>query len=168
MSNAGIKINYDCDLPGAEKEIKETLRLNPNLAQAHAVFADYLTSVRRHQEALDEAHLAQEPDPEGTHESASFVATGQYDRAIDQLRKYLELHPNDGTAYIDNQGLIDAYAFKGMRRESVEALARAWTLFGFKSIAQGVGEGLRHLWRRSSLSVLCQAVGTIIFEWKGV
>jgi TolB-like protein/DNA-binding winged helix-turn-helix (wHTH) protein len=142
LMNAKLKWSYDCDPPGAEKEIKETLRLNPNLANAHDSFADYLISVRRNQEALDEAHVAQELDPEGIHESASFMATGQYDRAIELFRKHLELQPNDGFAYID-RGLIDAYAFKGMRRESVEALARMWTLFGFKATGEGVARAYR-------------------------
>jgi tetratricopeptide (TPR) repeat protein len=137
LMNAQINTTYDCDLPAAEKEIKEALRLNPNLADAHEAFASYLVCVRRPQEALEEAHRAQELDPEGTHESRIFMSTGQYDRAIEQLRKYLELHPNDGFAYIDG-GLVDAYHFAGMQRESVEALARAWTLFGFKDIGQAV------------------------------
>jgi tetratricopeptide (TPR) repeat protein len=118
--------------------MREALRLNPNLAQAHEAFAGYLLSVQRPEEALEEAHRAQELDPEGNHETEVFMVTGQYDRAIDHLRKYLELHPDDGFVYIDHGGVIDAYAFKGMHRESVEALAQAWRLFGFKEIGQGI------------------------------
>jgi TolB-like protein/DNA-binding winged helix-turn-helix (wHTH) protein len=142
LMNATIKLSYDCDLPGAEKEIKETLRLNPSLADAHEILSDYLRIVGREEESIQETKRAQELDPEGMHELRSFMATGQYDRAIDQLGKHLELQPNDGFAYIDG-GLIDAYAFKGMRRESVEALARMWTLFGFKAIGEGVARAYR-------------------------
>jgi TolB-like protein/DNA-binding winged helix-turn-helix (wHTH) protein len=135
--NGSIKAVYDCDFPGAEKEFKEAIRLNPNLPSAHEKFSGYLSELGRHEESLAEAHRAQELDPEGFHESAALIDDGQYDRAIEQLRKHLEFQPNDGFAYIDS-GLIDAYAFKGMQRQSVEALEQAWTLFGFKAIGQGV------------------------------
>lgn len=137
--NGSIKLLYDCDLPGAEKEFKEAIRLNPNLPFAHERFASYLDTVGHREESLDEAHRAQELDPEGFHESAVLISSGQYDRAIEQLRKHLEFQPNDGFAYIDD-GLIDAYAFKGMHRQSIEALRQAWTLFGFRAIGLGVGK----------------------------
>jgi len=35
--------------------------------------------------------------------------------------------------------LIDAYYFAGRYRESADALQKAWTLFGFKDVGQGVG-----------------------------
>ena len=65
------------------------------------------------------------------------MSNGQYDRAIEQIRKHLEFQPTDGFAYID-AGLIDAYALKGMHRQSIEAMQQAWTLFGFKAIGLGV------------------------------
>ena len=46
LMNASIKINYDFDLPGGEREIKAALRLNPNLAEAHEALASYLSFVR--------------------------------------------------------------------------------------------------------------------------
>jgi TolB-like protein/DNA-binding winged helix-turn-helix (wHTH) protein len=139
LANAHIKINYDCDLPGAEREYKEAIRLNPNLADAHGLFSDYLHTVGREEESIREAQRAQELDPEGMHESGILMATGQFDRVIALLRKHLELHPDDGFAYIDS-GLIDAYHFAGRHRESVEAMQKAWTLFGFEDIGKGVGK----------------------------
>jgi len=136
--NAAIKVNYDCDFQGAREEIKESLRINPNLAVTHDRFASYFLSLQRPQEAKEEAHRAQELDPGGTHEVGLFLETGQYDKAINQLRDHLELYPNDGFAYIDS-GLINAYHFAGRHRESAEAMQRAWALFGFKHIGQGVG-----------------------------
>ena len=66
------------------------------------------------------------------------MANGQYDRVIELENQYLELHPDDGFAYIDD-GLINAYHFAGRYREEIEAMQRAWTLFGFKEIGEGVG-----------------------------
>jgi len=139
LANAQIKINYDCDLPGAEREYKEAVLLNPNLAEAHDRFSYYLHIVGREQESTQEAQRARELDPEGMHGLAVLMAKGQSDRVIALVRKHLELHPNDGFAYIDG-GLIDAYHFAGRHRESVDALQKAWALFGFEDIGKGVGK----------------------------
>lgn len=138
LLSANLKITFDCDLPGAENEYKRVLGLNPNLADAHDQFAYYLHEVGRDQEAEREAQLAQELDPEGQHTRWLLIATGQYEQEIAELHNHLELHPNDGFAYI-NDGLIDAYYFAGKYRESADALQKAWTLFGFKDIGQRVG-----------------------------
>jgi TolB-like protein/DNA-binding winged helix-turn-helix (wHTH) protein/Tfp pilus assembly protein PilF len=140
LMNAGIKISYDCDLPGAAKEYEEALRINPNLADAHGGLSGYLDSVGRHDESIQEAKRAQELDPEGSHQTEMLVSSGQYDHAIEEIRKHLELHPKDGWAYIDGDGLIDVYHRAGRHRESVEALQTAWTLFGFEDVGKGVGK----------------------------
>jgi len=138
LRSASLKSTFDCDLPGAENEFKRALALNPNMANAHEDFAHYLHDVGRDQEAEREAQLAQELDPEGQHIRWQLIATGQYEQEIMEINDHLELHPNDGFAYI-NDGLIDAYYFAGKYRESADALKKAWTLFGFKDIGQGVG-----------------------------
>ena len=139
LLSANLKLTFDCDLPGAENEYKRVLGLNPNMADAHDQFAYYLHQVGRDQEAGREAQRAQELDPEGQHTRWQLIATGQYEQEIAELHNHLELHPNDGFAYI-NDGLIDVYYFGGKYRESADALQKAWTLFGFKDIGQGVGK----------------------------
>ena len=136
---AGIKSNYDCDLPGSEREFREAIRLNPNSADAHDQFSYYLHVLGRSPESQQEAQRAQELDPEGMHSRWVLMANGQAERLISELRNHLQLHPNDGFAYI-NGGLIDAYYSAGRPRESAEALQQAWALFGFKIIGQGVGK----------------------------
>ena len=42
-----IKFNFDWDLAGAEREIKEALRLNPSFAQAHQYYSGILTTMKR-------------------------------------------------------------------------------------------------------------------------
>ena len=155
LSNAGIKTDNDCDLPGAEREIKQALRLNPNLADAHESLSDYLSAIGRDEESIQEAQRAQELDPAGLYGIASLMSQGRYDRAIEKIRSYLQEHPDDGFQYINPDGLIAAYHFAGRHRESVEALQQAWTLFGFKEIGQGVGRayaanGYAGAWRYSA------------------
>ena len=138
LQSAMLKVAFDCDLSGAEREFKIALGLNPNMSGAHDQFALYLHLLGRDQEATREAQLSQELDPEGQHSRWLLIANGQYEQEIAEIQSHLALHPNDGFAYID-QGLIDAYYFAGEHRESVDALQKAWTLFGFKEIGEGVG-----------------------------
>jgi TolB-like protein/DNA-binding winged helix-turn-helix (wHTH) protein len=140
LMRASINISYDCDLAGAGNEIKEALRLNPNLEDAHAAYSQYLSLVGRPDESIQEAQRAQELNPDGGNDVGPLVAQRQYDRAIERVRKHLERHPDDGFAYINSDGLIDLYHFAGRYRESVEALQQAWTLFGFNDVGRGVGK----------------------------
>jgi TolB-like protein/DNA-binding winged helix-turn-helix (wHTH) protein/Tfp pilus assembly protein PilF len=134
-----VAIYQDCDLASEERELKQALLLNPNLAEAHHFYSLYLHDAGREEESLLEEKRAEELDPDGLYGIGPLEWHGQYDRAIEKLQLHLELHPNDGFAYIEDLGLIDAYHFAGRYREEVEALQQAWTLFGFKEIGQGVG-----------------------------
>ncbi len=137
LLNAHIKTNFDCDLAGADKEYKEALRLNPNLASAHEGYAVDLYVAGRDAEGQQEAQRAHELDPVRRKVPTALVGASEYEQEIAELQEHLKLHPDDGFAYIDG-GLIDAYHFAGRHRESAEALQRAWTLFGFKDIGVGV------------------------------
>jgi len=163
MAIAARDIHYDCDLPGAEREIKEAIRLNPNLEGAHALYSDYLSILGRREESIQEAQRAQELNPEGGTEA--LFAQGQYDRAIEKLRRHLQQHPNDGWAYIDN-GLVDAYHFAGRYRESAEAMQQAWTLFGFKEIGQGVGKAYAASGYPGALRYSANQLGRLYVEGK--
>jgi tetratricopeptide (TPR) repeat protein len=139
-AKAIIHMEGDCDLAGAGSELKEALRLNPNMADAHDLYSSYLAYMGRVDESILELKRAQELDPAGLQRLAILMANHQYDQVIALRRQYLELHPNDGFAYIDGDGLINAYHFAGRYRESIEALQHAWIQFGFKEIGQGVGK----------------------------
>jgi len=160
LMSAGIKINYDCDLQGAEREYKEAIHLNPNLANAHDDYSRFLHLAGRDTEGQKEAQLAQELDPEGQHARWLMIATGQYEKEIAELHDHLELHPDDGFAYI-NEGLIDAYYFAGKARESAEALQQAWTLFGFKDIGRGVGKAYAHSGYAGALRYSAREMGKL-------
>jgi TolB-like protein/DNA-binding winged helix-turn-helix (wHTH) protein/Flp pilus assembly protein TadD len=60
---AMVRFNYDWDLPGATREIEEAIRLNPNSAQSHQYYSSILTTTRNFERAIEEAHRALELDP---------------------------------------------------------------------------------------------------------
>ena len=58
-----VKLNFDWDWPGAEREFRRALELNPNLPRAHTGYAHYLLTLRRMDEAIQELQRAETIDP---------------------------------------------------------------------------------------------------------
>ena len=89
---------YDWDFAGAEAEFVRALALSPNYAEAHHWYAIYLANVGRHQEAFREAELAVERDPlsllMNMTAALNFYTGREYDRAIGQLEKVIEMDGN--------------------------------------------------------------------------
>ena len=90
----------------------------------------------RHQEALTEIKRAQELDPLSLIINAvvgdTYIKARQYDRAIDQLRKTIEMDKNFVSAH---RYLANAYLEKGMFKEAIGELQTAWALGGNVSLA---------------------------------
>ena len=105
--------------------------MDPNFAEIHNHYALCLYLFGRNEEALTEIQRAVELEPLSLRFSLQrarilfFIL--QYDRAIDQFRKTLELEPNFALAH---EGLGDAYEQKGMQREAIAEWAKALTLSG--------------------------------------
>lgn len=89
---------YDWDFAGAESEFKRALELSPNYAEAHHWYAIYLANLGRHEEADREARRAIELDPlsllMNMTPALNFYLARQYDRAIEQLQKVIEMETN--------------------------------------------------------------------------
>lgn len=62
-SLALIKENYDYDWPGAEKEFRRAIQLNPEYATAHQWYAESLSWQGRFEEAFAESEMARQLDP---------------------------------------------------------------------------------------------------------
>jgi tetratricopeptide (TPR) repeat protein len=121
--------NFDWDWPGAEREYKQALDLNPNYALGHFWYADYLMGMGRFDEAMVALRRAQELDPISPWIN---VVTGevylwsrQYDRAIEQYLRSLEMHPNNPSIHTD---LGEVYALKGRYEEAIVEFQKAVTL----------------------------------------
>jgi serine/threonine protein kinase/Flp pilus assembly protein TadD len=118
------------DWAGAEREIKRSIELNQSsVYSGHWVYAYYLSSVGRHDEAIREIKLAQELDPLilliKVDVGDTLFFARQYDRAIEQYQSILDLHPNQVGAH---SGLGRAYALKGMYEKAIGEFRRATEL----------------------------------------
>lgn len=114
------------DYPGAEKEYKRSIELNPNYPTAHHWYSNYLNEQGRCDEALAEIRRAQELDPlsliiNATIGSALYCS-GRTDEAIAQLRKTLEMDPSFMTTH---RFLAMAYIRKKMYEEALAEFEKA-------------------------------------------
>jgi len=94
---------YDWDFAGAESEFVRAVALSSNYAEAHHWYAIYLANVGRHEEAFREAELAVERDPlsllMNMTAALNFYTGREYDRAVAQLEKVIEMDANFPAAH---------------------------------------------------------------------
>lgn len=127
----GVKVDSEWDFVGAENELKRAIELNPNYATAHHWYAQYLSVMGRHEEAIKEIRRAQELDPLSLIINAvlgdTYIKARRYDDAIMQLGKTIEMDQNFIRSY---RYLGNAYVEKGMYSEAIGAFQTAATLSG--------------------------------------
>jgi eukaryotic-like serine/threonine-protein kinase len=127
---AAIHFYGDWDWPGADKEFRRALELNPGDADSHRYYSFFLAALGRGNEALAQSAKAQELDPFSisTQVTAGFVLyyAREFDKAIDQCRKALDVDPNSGGAY-DCLGL--SYLAEGKYEEAIAACEKASNLW---------------------------------------
>jgi serine/threonine protein kinase/Tfp pilus assembly protein PilF len=81
---------YDWDWDGAAKEFRRAIELDPRYATAHQWYAFMLASQGKFDEALIEAHTAQENDPTSVSVRRSLGYTYVYARKYEQARYHMD------------------------------------------------------------------------------
>jgi tetratricopeptide (TPR) repeat protein len=136
----------DWDWRGAEAEVKRAIELNPNDARAHAQYASQLLTMHRLDEALVEINRVRRLDPlvvQGYQFMAWwFYEKKQPERAIEELRKGIELEPNRS---ILHTMLADGYHDLGMYREALTEYQKIYELAGSVSDRAQIAHMLVHL-----------------------
>jgi Tfp pilus assembly protein PilF len=122
LALAAIKLYFDWDWTGAEKEFRRALELNPNLPEAHAHYGWYLYLFGRNDEGMAEEKRSAELDPLAAIYTAWVgwycLNLGEFDRAIAESRKALDIDPNSVDALFV---LTVAYGAKGMFEQGIAA-----------------------------------------------
>jgi DNA-binding winged helix-turn-helix (wHTH) protein/TolB-like protein/Tfp pilus assembly protein PilF len=128
---AVVKVNYDWDWSGAEREFKRAIELNPSDSEAHQEYGFYLAFMGQFDEAIAEMRRAQELDPVSlvkiTGVGQVLLISRRYDESIEQCRRALEMDPNLGFAH---WLLGFAYLWKGMREPAILAFQKSIPLSG--------------------------------------
>lgn len=100
-----VSLCYDRDLRTAEREFKRAIELKPNYSLAHDWYGLFVLGISgRFEEAFTELRRAQDLDPLSLAINTDFATclywSGQYDQAIEQFKKVLELESNFYVAHI--------------------------------------------------------------------
>ena len=131
-------MHYDFDWPGAEREFRRALELNPNYATAHQWYAgSYLALLERSTEAVAEMNKALALDPMSPVINVGlgrcYYCARQYDLAIEQYNKTLEIDPSYPSAHLF---LGRAYAQAGWYDRALAELGKAnWHTFEAKAVS---------------------------------
>jgi TolB-like protein/Tfp pilus assembly protein PilF len=120
-----VRLHYDWDWPGAERDFRRALELDPRRAATHHWYSFFLSAMGRAEEAVAEAQRAWELDPLALIVNANLAHPHYYarrfDRVIEECQKLLRMEPGFGVAH---QWLSMAYAAKGMLAEAIDEYRR--------------------------------------------
>lgn len=128
-----IKDFYDWDFAAAQREFKRAIELNPNSSTAHYLYGKVLPDVTggRFDESFVEAQRALDLDPFSVSINEDLgellYYSRQYDRAIAQWQKTLELEPNYPLAY---NWISRAYEAEGRYDQSIDTLLKRYARGG--------------------------------------
>jgi eukaryotic-like serine/threonine-protein kinase len=131
VSRAYLTQFYEWDWAAADREYTRALSLNPNYATGLQWYAEYLSSMGRHAEALAEIGKAKDVDPlsliVNAVEANMLYMAREYDRAIEKSKEVLVMDPNFPEAY---EYLKRSYDQKGMYRDAIAARQMRRRLLG--------------------------------------
>lgn len=111
---------YDRNWAAGEREFRRGIELNPNSADGHFMYADYLISMQRSKEWAPEMRRVLALDPLNPFFQCFYgwhlVYLKRYDEAITQMRKAVAAEPGFSSAHM---GLWGAFYKKGMYEEAL-------------------------------------------------
>lgn len=122
---------YDWNFAEAEREFKRAIKLNPGYANAHDGYGFVLKATARNEEAIRASRQAKKLDPLSLFTNVSlgwaYYFAREYERAVEQGRKALQLEPRFDFAY----WIVGvALAQLGLMDESINAFNQAVLLTG--------------------------------------
>jgi tetratricopeptide (TPR) repeat protein len=142
LSLAFVKFQFGWDWPGAEREFRRAIDLNPNSATSHYRYAMFLATISRMSDAATEMKRAQELDP-----LSPIVLTAQgrllhfqrrYDDAIECHRRALAIDPNFVEAHFN---LAMVYEQKLLFRDAISQFRKVNRLAGARASFWSAGLG---------------------------
>ena len=126
-----LKLVYDRDWPGAEREFQTAIELNPGYSHPRIGYGWCLSILGRHDEALAQAKRAVELNPLAASENRELgrvlYMARRYDAAIAQFQSTLDLHPSDALTHIY---LMWTYYQKGEHRKALEQYQQSLAVRG--------------------------------------
>ncbi|HEV8366674.1 MAG TPA: winged helix-turn-helix domain-containing protein [Pyrinomonadaceae bacterium] len=168
-----FRLFIDWDWEGAEQEFKRALELRANEQLTHLLYPDLLLIKGRPDEALAMSKAALEQDPFSARAGKALAHTyyfaGQYDQALEQSLKTLELFPNYhmihlGPIYKQKgmydkavDGYLEMEARSGVAAAEIAALRHAYAVSGWRGFWQKRLELMNASAKQQPLPLIYQA-----------
>ncbi len=146
----GLKLNYEWDWAGAEKDLLHAIELEPNNDTAHGSYSGLLVESGRFDDGIAQLDIAQAINPSSLiyqrDRGRYLYFARRYDEAIVQLKRVIEVDENFRTAY---GWLWQTYQMKGdhlgayewfmkfqkiANPESIEPLQKAYETAGWQGV----------------------------------
>jgi tetratricopeptide (TPR) repeat protein len=128
-SLASIRQDYDWDWAASESEYRRAIELNPSYATAHQWYGNLLSVLGRHNEAILHGRQARQLAPLSARIAVDlgyvFFHARQYDNAIQEGLKALELEPNLASSH---ELLGRAYLSKNLGTKAIAEFQAAAAL----------------------------------------
>jgi tetratricopeptide (TPR) repeat protein len=160
-SLAFVTAYYDRDWAGADREFRRAIELNPNYANGRHWYAEFLSLVGRHAQAIAESQRARELDPLSSiidsWVSSRYYFARRYEDAIKEGRNAVDMGPDFAPAHL---ALGDAYEQKGMLREAVTEFETASRLAAGSMYSASLAHALVGAGRRSEALNLLEVLRT--------
>ena len=136
---------YEWDFAGAERQLRRAVTLNDGYAEAHQAFGSVLPTVGRLAEGVEEMRKALTLDPLQAVYSRwlarLMLFSGDYDKAIAQGRKTMDLNPDYAYSYLDigsaylEQGQPETALQWFQRGQGLESSVRSYDAFIVRALA---------------------------------
>jgi TolB-like protein/Flp pilus assembly protein TadD len=135
-----VKMFYELDWAGAEREFRQAIETNPNYSIAHQRLGLYFNLLGRFDEARQELEIARQLDPLSPQVYGSigltFFLAGDYEQALVEMQKTLEMGRNHvPTLYL----LGRIYEQTGHSDRAIEFLERAVALDDAPTFVSALG-----------------------------
>lgn len=138
-----VKTEYDWDWDGAEADLTHAIALNGSSVEALVAFAQFLSVIGRHDEAIEAMEQARRLDPRGVetlqHLGIAYWMAGQAEHALEAVSESLAIVPDLPRAHYGRMLILDQ-----LGRHDEAMVERLATLRGL-SVAQGLAEHVEAL-----------------------
>jgi len=131
----------ELDWKNCEEEFQKALKINPNYAEAHAYYSQFLNIMERYEEAMKQIELALKLDPydpeiKGVY-GLDLLFVHRYDDAIAVSREALKIDPNQSLGLM---ALMFALHLTGRYDEALESWKTAYYI-SYPGFIHGFDEG---------------------------
>jgi TolB-like protein/tetratricopeptide (TPR) repeat protein len=135
---AEVRKDHDRDWEGAERGYRRAIALHPAYATAHHWYAQLLSMLGRHSEAIAEILEAQRLEPLSVPINAFvpyiYLVARQYDHAVAAADRAIELEPRSALAH---WYLGRTYTFQEKWSDAIDALQQGASLSGDLALSKG-------------------------------